>query len=340
MWIIPKNYHLYSAFAQDMVASKEDLISPDLNIELSLMSKSKPMPLRTLLTKWKTTSFHQHLFIRILKHSHRKSFETELTSSLEVIRVSHSQQQEPGKERKTPDISGRTLGDTSNQLDLFGSSLKTSADTLRLDSTQLSATWKKMVLDQRGEYSRRLKSARPISDKESGSWATPNTMDHLSAKSPETLLRQSQTVRKGRTRPSNLREQVDPTAVKIYQGEWPTATVFDVTGGSYPTELVNGKWRSKHSKDPDSPWYGAKLKDAVETAEKLWPTPSARDVKGPNGYESTVAKLQNGDRAHMGQLPNAVMIANNGSGHLNPDWVEWLMGVPTGWTALGSWETE
>jgi hypothetical protein len=196
-------------------------------------------------------------------------------------------------------------------------------------------------------------------------------MDHLSAKSPETLLRQSQTVRKGRTRPSNLREQVDPIAVQIYQGEWPTATVFDVTGGSYPTELVNGKWRSKHSKDPDSPWYGAKLKDAVETAEKLWPTPttqdniqiagqyknpksgttlggavrhwptpSARDVKGPNGYESTVAKLQNGDRAHMGQLPNAVMIANNGSGHLNPDWVEWLMGVPTGWTALGSWETE
>jgi hypothetical protein len=77
---------------------------------------------------------------------------------------------------------------------------------------------------------------------------------------------------------------------------WPTATVFDVTGGSYPTQLVNGQWRSKHSKDPNSPWYGAKLKDAVETAE-------------------------------------------NKSGHLNPEWVEWLMGVPTGWTALGRWGT-
>jgi hypothetical protein len=42
----------------------------------------------------------------------------------------------------------------------------------------------------------------------------------------------------------------------------------------------------------------------------------------------------------MGQLPNAVMIENKGSGYLNPDWVEWLMGVPTGWTDLGSWETE
>jgi len=27
-------------------------------------------------------------------------------------------------------------------------------------------------------------------------------------------------------------------------------------------------------------------------------------------------------------------------GMLNPDWVEWLMGVPTGWTELGSWGTE
>jgi len=39
-------------------------------------------------------------------------------------------------------------------------------------------------------------------------------------------------------------------------------------------------------------------------------------------------------------LPNAVMIENKGSGHLNPDWVEWLMGVPTGWTDLGSWGME
>ena len=27
-------------------------------------------------------------------------------------------------------------------------------------------------------------------------------------------------------------------------------------------------------------------------------------------------------------------------GKLNPDWVESLMGLPTGWTDLGSWATE
>jgi hypothetical protein len=35
MWILPKNYPLSSAFAQDMVASKEDLTLPRLNIVLA-----------------------------------------------------------------------------------------------------------------------------------------------------------------------------------------------------------------------------------------------------------------------------------------------------------------
>ena len=61
---------------------------------------------------------------------------------------------------------------------------------------------------------------------------------------------------------------------------WPTATVFDTTGGSYPTEMVDGVYRSKHSQKPSSPWYGAKLKDAVETHEEKWPTPTIAEVSG------------------------------------------------------------
>ena len=61
---------------------------------------------------------------------------------------------------------------------------------------------------------------------------------------------------------------------------WPTATVFDTTGGSYPTEMVDGVYRSKHSQEPNSPWYGAKLKDAVETHEESWPTPTIAEVSG------------------------------------------------------------
>jgi len=42
-------------------------------------------------------------------------------------------------------------------------------------------------------------------------------------------------------------------------------------------------------------------------------------------------------------MTNSLMDATqhiSGAGHLNPDWVEWLMGVPTGWTELDFSETE
>ena len=286
MWILPKNYPLSSRFAQDMVASKEDLTLPELNIESSLLLRSKPSPSQTWCRRWRQDSYLPHLFTRILKPSQRTCFEEKLVSSLADIHVNHLVQQESDLEKMTPDTCGLTSGDTLNQLDLFNVSLKTSKDTYRLDSPQLSATWKKMVISQRGEYSQRVKLAL--------------------------LTKESESI------------------------SWPTATVFDVTGGSYPTELVNGQWRSKHSKDPNSPWYGAKLRDAVETAERMWPTPAARDYKGAVLPETLKAKNRN---PMSNSLPDAIQ-HTSGRGKLNPDWVEWLMGVPTGWTELECWGTE
>jgi hypothetical protein len=260
-----------------------------------------------------------------------------------------------------------------------------------------SESWKTWVTEQRQEYSQRVKSA------------------HLTRESESSSL------------------------------GWPTATVFDTTGGSYPTEMVDGAYRSKHSQDPNSPWYGAKLKDAVETHEKNWATPqtfdsnnlvrtpeklaqtraeknagcmnlreqvhypdmdhsrkaaknwptaSTRDHKG--GYtggrirngkvsmdtldvavqahtegglldqasDSTTGKRQESQQwatprankvhPHITE-ENRAHLANRGKsnleediaghcgtaqGKLNPDWVEHLMGLPAGWTDLGSWATE
>jgi hypothetical protein len=293
-----------------MVASKEDLTLLGPSIESCVMWRSKPSPLRTWSQRWSRVSWFQRLSTRILKPSQHTYFEVALTSSLEDIRASRSQPQESDLAPKTPDTSGHLYGDTLNQLDLFGASLKMSKDTSRLDSQASSATWKKMVTEQRGEYSQRVKLAHHTRENESTFWPTPTTQDNNQIKGKD---------KRGTTLGGAVRN-------------WPTPTVFDTTGGSYPTRFENGRWKSKHSADLNSPDYGAKLKDAVMN----WPTPTARDYKGGRSLDA----LEASGRNESNSLPDAVNVAAQAVGSLNPDWVEWLMGVPTGWTGLGSWETE
>jgi len=238
MWILPKNYPLSSHFAQDMVALKEDLSLPGLNIESSLLSRSKPTRLRVWQTRWKEGSFYLAVYGRILKPCQYNLFETKLTSSLAAIHVSPLAQQESDLEKKTQDTCGLTSGDTLNQLDLFDASLKTSKDTSVLDSEKSLATWKALVIKSRGEYSQRVKLALLTREKESTSWPTPSARDHK--------------------------------------------------GGYQGGRIRNGKVSF----------------DTLDVA----------------------AQHYSGDK--------------NKVGHLNPDWVEWLMGVPTGWTELDSWGTE
>ena len=173
MWILPNNYPLYSAFAQDMVESKEDLSLPGLNIESSLMSKSKPTQLKTWQRRWKTVSWMPRLFGRILKPSQRTSFEEKLTSLLEATHVSPSAQQDSAKEQTTPDTSGLSSENISEQLDLLNVSSRMSRDISRLDSPQLSATWKKMVIAARSEFSARKTSGLTMSESECLSLPTP-----------------------------------------------------------------------------------------------------------------------------------------------------------------------
>ena len=95
-------------------------------------------------------------------------------------------------------------------------------------------------------------------------WATPNTMDYMETRSAEGVEKIASGARKGRKRPSNLREQVDKKTCDIY---------------------------AKHNGPP---------------------APEKSSTSGKN----------------------------HGSPKLNPNWVEQLMGLPIGWTDLGSWGTE
>ena len=66
-----------------------------------------------------------------------------------------------------------------------------------------------------------------------------------------------------------------------------------------------------------------KVRPSLETmaTKDLWPTPSAGDanIAAPNQHTSTIGR-------HIRRT--------EGSGKLNPMWVEWLMGYPSEWTVL------
>lgn len=65
---------------------------------------------------------------------------------------------------------------------------------------------------------------------------------------------------------------------------------------------------------------------------RMFPTPKATDYKGSGPRESKSAEHD----LKRGNLKGVVKYTTEESGELNPEWVEWLMGFPLGWTDLNA----
>lgn len=360
MWILPKQLHT-SHYVQDMEGLISDLNEQSQTYAQSVLVKSKHSPLRTWCQKWKRDTWTQHLYGRILKPSHGKSFVESWILSRGVFPANHLVQQEKEMQTQTNDtcfpISSKEL-ENVNQVSSSWKMLKESSvpncqetDGVTQQEHQFcsmsSENWKEWVTKQRQEFSQRVKSEHLIREKESLSWGTPNTMDCLPSRSYEAMKRQAVNGgRKNRQRPGNLREQVDPLMCQAYQeasveanwptmtameadkagyydkgqmgqslsamanrGElsWPTARTSDAEGGAIETEMTQEGFRSKRHNS--NQFFGAKLRDAVETHEKLcgpqdqdnhnldgnrqesWPTPIAGDWKGQKRSEGEPSML-------------------------------------------------
>ena len=66
-----------------------------------------------------------------------------------------------------------------------------------------------------------------------------------------------------------------------------------------------------------------------KTPTRRWPTPVASMAKGSS--PAALTRRSGADRSND-RLDHAVMALDGG--HLNPEWAEWLMGWPIGWTDL------
>jgi len=230
-------------------------------------------------------------------------------------------------------------------------------------STKCYLTWKGKATPQGRSLFQLVPRTHFTDETDSGSsvemWATPNTMDHLPQRSQEALEKQANTTRKGRARPSNLREQVNPDIVEAWEkaqepNMWATPRASDMKEG----RTLNEKGQ-RISKSSDLV-FGANLADQVkmwptpractamsaenihnrakdkfpnlesEVARSMWPTPTARDHKD-SGENMNLYR----DKRQDTQLAIVTKrLEPEKTGSLNPEWVEWLMGYPIGWTAL------
>lgn len=118
-------------------------------------------------------------------------------------------------------------------------------------------------------------------------------------------------------------------------GLWPTPNVPN--GGRSCSHVTDWRGRTAYHN-------GKKVQVGLEHAARYWPTPTANEMRTTN-REALIARRErcketakNGNGFGL-TLGNAMTMAGETGGALNPPWVEWLMGWPLGWTDLKPLET-
>jgi hypothetical protein len=211
------------------------------------------------------------------------------------------------------------------------STWKTAQCSLLGDWDEFSETWPRWGSMRNGVSFLRPIPALPICASESGLWPTPTVCGNnnqpgasktagwgLSSAAKQWTTPSASDARRGGTitaamSGSSLAQQVNTPAF------WPTPTASLGTKGGRVT--------------PRKGREGGTLIEAVSA--RTWPTPNASDAtKWSN--QTLVDRVLKGQQV---RLNTAVSPEGGKGGQLNPAWVEWLMGWPTGWTELKPLET-
>ena len=258
------------------------------------------------------------------------------TSLWEDSHANRSVSQVNKKGEMTTDISGQKCLDSLkklNQSSLLGRMCK---DLLTSKtawySDRCKTTWKVKVSKSNVSLFQLQASVLGTKGTESGLWATPNTMDYLPPRSAAGTKKLMEGHRKGRTKPSNLREQVDPETMKMY----PTPRASGQEDAETLIKRKGEKAASQHN---------------LTAHMQMFPTPSAScqlDVVAPpetvkkNSSGWSVTRVGTGTKfgAKLNDVVNKVNQPIEPGGKLNPTFVEFLMGFPENWTKIEQAESK
>src|SRR5210317_1067608 len=258
------------------------------------------------------------------------------TSWSEVFPASRSALQENKKGETTTVISGQKCLDSlkksnpSSLLERMCKDLLTSKTAWSSDRCKM--TWKVKVSKSNVSLYQLQASELGTKDSEFGLWATPNTMDYLPPRSAAGTKKLMEGHRKGRTKPSNLREQVDPETMKMY----PTPRASGQEDAETLIKRKGEKAAAQHN---------------LTAHVQMFPTPSAScqlDVVAPpetvkkNSSGWSVTRVDTGTKfgAKLNDVVNKVNQPIEPGGKLNPTFVEFLMGFPENWTKIEQAESK
>jgi hypothetical protein len=220
--------------------------------------------------------------------------------------------------------SGVKWRESSARYDLSSSSWKTHLCLWEEDLQWSSVILPKWGMTRSGALFQHPTLERPISAIASGLWQTIVADDAVSRQagkwnsrgepklSAEVMLWPTPTVHGNHNQPGSSKNA--GWGLSSAAKQWPTPTATLATKGGRIT--------------PRKGREGGTLIEAVSA--RSWPTPNASDAN--KWSNQTLA-----DRKSKGQqvrLPTAVTPEGGKGGQLNPEWVEWLMGWPIGWTEL------
>ena len=220
---------------------------------------------------------------------------------------------------KMTDISGQKYLPLFKKSDQIGLFVKTFLATSLWASTKCFLTWQTKPITQSKHFILELYPSMPHTEEcDSGSsqemWPTPIASTGGPYKN-----------HKGDEK--KIPSSGNPLATAVAM--WPTPTANNA-GEKLVENLTdkNGK-TPKPNERAYNPKTGKHTQVTLNRAVKMWPTPRARDWK-MTGDVANWAESAIGDEC----LRRAVGRKEATPGSLNPQWVEWLMGYPSGWTDL------
>ena len=238
----------------------------------------------------------------------------------------------PGSEaaRQTTVSSGLRCCALLNSSSPVGFLQRTLLESSTWHSTTCYLTWRAKGTKRGRLYFQLVPKTLPIAGIDAGLWHTPSgqepgvTVERLVTKEgePARIGERAYDKENGRLAQVGLTQQV-----QMKQGLWPSPQAMDSIDRSY--ESFKGIME-RHRQGRNMPPKLADLSHWEQwKAAKLYPTPQATEAR--QGFQDR----SRGKKGTQESLSTVVAKEDGKDKKLNPDFVEWMMNYPRGWTDIG-----